>query len=104
MIDEHWAAADELNVVSGGVRQGEALIQRFELQVEVKQGRLLVERKAPLVGIGYERDSGVLQHMACAGRSAAQHACLDLARTKQHVLGAQPVEETRVPDRPICLR
>ena len=60
-VDEDRLGTAELDVVGGGVGEGEAVLQELQVQVQMQEGGGAERGEGPLVGIGDERDPRVLQ-------------------------------------------
>ena len=77
-VDEERARSPELDIVGGGIGQGDVALQQIEMQVEVQEGRRLQYGKRPFVGERNIRQAGVLQHVAGVLSGGADQPDLDL--------------------------
>ena len=97
-VDEDRPGSEELNVVGGGIRQRKAMLQRKQVQIEMKKRRSLQQLKRPLVGIGNEADRLVLQNMRRnrsqrrLGGRIGRHQPPSRDKLGQQARGLQPFE------------
>ncbi len=96
MIDEHGPIAQKLDIIGRGVRQGEAAFQRLQLNIQMMERRLLVQRKAPFIRVGDERNARVLQHITRFAQVAAQRRGITFFPPDEHVLVHQLLQQTGI--------
>ena len=96
MVDEHRPGADELDVVGAGVGEGEARLQRFEMDVEMVERGLLVQREAPFIGIGDERDARMLEQIRGRRRVLRERGRIDLLGADHQAAADQPRQQPAV--------
>lgn len=96
-IDEDGPRAEELDVVGRGIGQGDVVVQKRDLDVEMGKGRGLEGTERPFVRVGPKGNFRMFENDSASRRVFAQLGAVDLFTADHHAARDQRRQGVGIP-------